>query len=328
MKFRTEIICSTVNLPIGYQDKIMAFGSCFTENIGNRLSALKYDIDINPFGIQYNPASIAQGLNHIISGKAIELSALFEYNDSWHSFLHHSDFSDLSPERALHKMNNRLEKAANSIRKTNFLILTLGTAWIFKLKENSLVVNNCHKLPSDKFDRKRLSVEETIAELKKPLEILCSANPDLQIILSISPIRHLKDGLHENQLSKATLLLAAEELCSTFKNMYYFPAYEMLMDDLRDYRFYATDMSHPSNQAIDYIWEKFETSCLSAEENKLRNDLSSINEAMNHRLFNPNSENSRKFANAQLNKIEAIKKQASFINFERELAYFNSILND
>jgi hypothetical protein len=306
----------------------MALGSCFTENIGNRLSALKYDIDINPFGIQYNPASIAQGLNHIISGKAVELSALFEYNDNWHSFSYHSDFSDQNPEKALIKMNKRLENAANSISKTNFLMITLGTAWIFTSKENSLVVNNCHKLPADKFTRKRLSVEETVDELKKPLEILCSSNPNLQIILSISPIRHLKDGLHENQLSKATLLIAAEKLCSAFKNMYYFPAYEMLMDDLRDYRFYATDMTHPSNLAIDYIWEKFETSCLLAEENKLRKDLSAISEAVNHRLFNPNSENSRKFAAAQLKNIEAIQKQASFINLEQELNYFNSILNN
>jgi hypothetical protein len=326
MKFRTEIFPEKISKPIAYGNKILAIGSCFAENIGSRLTALKYDVDINPFGIQYNPASIADGLNRIISGKGFEMKELFEYNEAWHSFSHHSDFSDESPNIALAKMNNRLEKAANNIGKTNFLMLTLGTAWVFILKENSAIVSNCHKLPAHTFLRKKLSVEEAFTLLKKPLEILCASNPDLQIILSISPIRHLKDGMHENQISKATLFLAAEKLSLEFENIHYFPAYEMMMDDLRDYRFYASDMTHPSSQAIDYIWEKFEESCLLTNEGQLRKEISRLIMAVNHRLFNPDSEKSRKFARTQLGIIEALKQEASTISFEPEFEYFNSIL--
>ncbi len=327
MKFRTELIPQKISSPIAYDHQILALGSCFAENIGGRLAALKYRTDINPFGIQYNPATIAEGLLRIISAKQFEKSELFEFNNEWHSFAHHSDFSDANPENALEKMNNRLEITTNTIRETNFLMLTLGTAWVFILKENSTIVSNCHKLAAEKFIRKRLSVEDIFSLLKKPLEDLKSTNPDLQIIISISPIRHLKDGLNENQLSKATLLLAAEKLCAEFKNMYYFPAYELLLDDLRDYRFYASDMTHPSAQAIDYIWEKFEESCLNYNESQLRKEIGQLVQAVNHRLFNPTSEKSRKFAAAQIKLIEAIKNKASHLNFNYESAYFSSIIN-
>jgi hypothetical protein len=224
-------------------------------------------------------------------------------------------------------MNSRLETTVNSIKKTNFLMLTLGTAWVFILKENSTIVSNCHKLPDEKFIRKRLEVADIFSLLKKPLEDLRTINPDLQIIISVSPIRHLKDGLHENQLSKATLLLAAEELCAEFENMYYFPAYELLLDDLRDYRFYASDMTHPSIQAIDYIWEKFEESCLNYNESQLRKEIGQLAQAVNHRLFNPRSEKSHKFAEAQLKLIEILKNKASYLNFNYESTYFKSITN-
>jgi hypothetical protein len=327
MKFRTEIFPEKLKSQINYSHQIMALGSCFAENIGSRLLALKYNIDINPFGIQYNPASIAEGLNRIISGNAFEFSDLFEYQGEWHSFSHHSDFSDGIPEMALSKMNSRLEAAVNSISKTNFLMLTLGTAWIFAQKENSVIVNNCHKLPSANFIRKRLSVEETIACLELPLKKLTAANPNLQIIISISPIRHLKDGLHENQLSKASLLLAVDRLCAEMANIHYFPAYEILIDDLRDYRFYASDLTHPSEQAIDYVWEKFEENCLQSTESQLRKDIANLVQASNHRLFNPKSEKSRKFAQSQLQAIEVLSHKNSTLNFEKEYAYFSSILN-
>jgi hypothetical protein len=327
MKFRTEIKPDKIKSQITYGDSILALGSCFAENIGSRLDALKYHIDINPFGIQYNPASIADGLNNIISGKAFQLSDLFEYQGEWHSFLHHSDFSDEDPLEALSKMNKRLESAANSITTTNFLMLTLGTSWIFSLKENSTIVNNCHKLPAANFTRRRLSVEETVACLELPLKKLTIANPNLQIIISISPIRHLKDGLHENQLSKASLLLAVDTLCTKFENIQYFPAYEIVMDDLRDYRFYASDLTHPSEQAIEYVWEKFEESCLLSKESQLRKEISNLVQASNHRLFNPKSEKSFKFAQSQLQLIEALKQKNRGLNFEKETQYFANIIN-
>jgi len=328
MKFRTELNPDKLSKAISYDNQILALGSCFAENIGGRLAALKYQTDINPFGIQYNPATIADGLQRIISGTAFEISDLFEYDGEWHSFSHHSDFSNENPKIALEKMNIRLKNASNSICKTHFLMLTLGTAWFFLHKEKQAIVSNCHKLPAETFIRKRLKVEDIVILLKKPLDDLTSINPDLQIILSISPIRHLKDGLHENQISKATLLLAAEKLCSEFKNIHYFPAYELMLDDLRDYRFYASDMTHPSNQAIDYIWEKFEESCLKSNDNQLRKEISQLAQAVNHRLFNPTSEKSRKFAAAQLKLIGAIKKQAPYLNFDSETAYFNAIIHN
>lgn len=327
MKFRTEVFPEKIAKPIAYGNKILALGSCFTENIGGKLERLKYDININPFGIQYNPASIADGLNRIIEGKLFELSDLFEHNGEWHSFMHHSDFSDEVAENALLKMNRSLELAANSIRKTDILLITFGTAWIFSFAANASLVNNCHKLAADKFYRSKLSVDEAYNLLKKPLETLTSMNPDLHIIISISPIRHLKDGAQENQLSKATLLLCAEKLSTTFKNLYYFPAYELLMDDLRDYRFYASDMTHPGSQAIDYIWEKFEESCLNAAEHQIRKEIGQLMQSFHHRLFNPNSDRSRKFALSQLGVIDKIKQKFPFNDFEQESDYFNSILN-
>ncbi len=305
----------------------MAFGSCFVENIGAKLSALKYSIDINPFGIQYNPSSIGQGLERLLSGNHFKETELFEYQGIWHSFYHHSDFSGRNRETCLSEINCRLESAASNLLETDFLLLTLGTAWVFALSDTDEVVNNCHKLPAVRFKRFRLSVEEVVEKLEIPIQKLIALNPNINIIITVSPIRHLKDGFNENQLSKATLLLACEKLSEKFPTLSYFPSYELMLDDLRDYRFYKSDLIHPNEQAIDYIWEKFETAFLENSEASLRKDIEKLSIAAAHRVFNPQTAESRQFAQLQLQKIVALKKRQPSLNFETEEKWFNSLIN-
>ncbi len=305
----------------------MAFGSCFVENIGEKLSVLKYSVDVNPFGIQYNPSSIGQGLERLLSGNHFKETELFEYQGIWHSFYHHSDFSGRSRENCLLKINSRLESAASNLLETDFLLLTLGTAWVFALSDTDEVVNNCHKLPAVRFKRYRLSVDEVVEKMEISIQKLIAVNPNVKIIMTVSPIRHLKDGFNENQLSKATLLLACEKLSEKFSTLSYFPSYELMMDDLRDYRFYKSDLIHPNEQAIDYIWEKFETAFLDNSEAALRKDIEKLSIAAAHRVFNPQTAESRQFAQIQLQKIDALKKSQPYLNFETEEKWFNSLIN-
>lgn len=327
MKFSTELHPTTLQKQIRYSNRIMAIGSCFTENIGNKLGALKYNLDINPFGIQYNPASIAKGLDRIISGTAFKETELFEYQGLWQSFMHHSEFSATDPIQVIAYMNQRLQKAHSTIKQTDFLLLTLGTAKVYSDVQNGEIVNNCHKLPAQYFHSFRLDVKEAASLLISPLQNLRELNPNINVLITISPIRHLKDGFHENQLSKSTLLLAAEKIIQELDFVSYFPAYELMMDDLRDYRFYASDMTHPSELAIDYIWGKFETHCLLQEEADIRKEVLKIVQAAAHRLFNPELESSLIFAEKQLQKIMKLQKKHPFLIFEKEIQYFNSILD-
>lgn len=315
MKWHTELSIVPISNSISYRHQIMAIGSCFTENMGQKLRNLKYRIDINPFGVQYNPASVAQGLDRLLSGKAFDESELFFHQGLWQSFAHHGSFSNIDKECCLLQINSQLETSHHCLFETDFLLLTLGTAWVYALPDNNMVVNNCHKMPASHFKRFRMSVEEVVAVLEKPLKQLLERKPNLNILLTVSPIRHLKDGFHENQLSKATLLLAIEILSERFTNCLYFPAYELLIDDLRDYRFYTSDLLHPNDSAIDYIWEKFEESCLNSSENTLRQEVKKIIQSANHRLLNPDSEESKLFLAAQLKKIAELEAKWPELKF-------------
>ena len=257
MEFRTRVELPEKGPEIKHSDSLMLWGSCFAENVGNLLTDNKFSCDVNPFGILYNPLSIAKALQQLLEEKVYELSDLEYRNGQWFSLMHHTSFSSADSRQTLQCINERLESAARSLKTVNWMIFTWGTARVYEWKENGEVVGNCHKLPDRLFSRRLLEVDE-ITRLYTPLlDRIRQVNPGVRFLFTVSPIRHAKDGMHGNQLSKATLLLAADYLCSRYSDCHYFPSYEIMMDELRDYRFYADDMLHPSPLSIPGTSKRF-----------------------------------------------------------------------
>ncbi len=323
MDFRLKVRIEPSALRISHEDKLMMLGSCFTENIGKLLAQHKFDIDINPFGITYNPISIVNGLDRIIDGKRMKEEDLFFYNDRWNSYAFHGRFSDESIERTLLGMNKRIEQAAENIQKTNILLLTFGTSFIYRLKTTNEVVNNCHKLPAEQFEYEMVPANEIIKVYVGLLEKLVEINPSLQILLTISPVRHWKNGYFSNNLSKSNLVSVIHYFINRYSNVNYFPAYEILLDELRDYRFYEDDMLHPNKLAIRYIWEKFSEVYFVQETKDMNRELQSIIQAKNHKPFNPNSKSHLKFRKTSLNKINDMKARFPYLNLDDEEMYFS-----
>lgn len=268
----------------------MTLGSCFAENIGKKLTDAYFEVDINPFGVLYNPVSIQNSIERLIENKSVTEADLFENRKLWQSFSHSSLFTDISPEGCLDKINSRLQRAAGFLQQTNFILITFGTAWVFENIESGRVVSNCHKLPATAFLRRRLTVEEIVAGYTKLINELIHKLPHLKLIFSVSPIRHWKDGAHENTVSKSTLLLAIDALQKQFEQVYYFPAYEIQLDELRDYRFYAADMLHPSDVAVDYIWSRFADTYFDDTTVKIKKELEQLTAGLAHRPLHPESE--------------------------------------
>jgi hypothetical protein len=284
-KFHTTVEIPMFKKQTGYSKKNMFLGSCFTENIGNRMAELKYNIDINPFGILYNPLSVANGLRILLDKKVFTSEDLVEYDGLWHSFFHHGRFSLPNKKETLDIINNRIKTSAEFLKSADFLFITFGTAWVYKYKKTGQTVSNCHKIPANEFERMRLSVDEIVQEYKELFSEIRKINPSIQVVFTVSPIRHWKDGAVENQRSKAILLLAIDKLIGDLGHDFcsYFPAYEIVMDELRDYRFYAPDMLHISEVAIDYIWEKFEKSLIDPESQHTAKKVDKIVRAANHK---------------------------------------------
>lgn len=285
MKFRTEIPVQSSDFKISHDCRIAMSGSCFAENMAAKFLDAGFSIDINPFGIAYNPFSLSHNLNRLLDDKPYGAEELFEDNGIYHSFSHHSRFSGTDPDEVLIKINSRMETALAFLETANVLIITFGTAYVYRLQSTGAVVSNCHKLPAKSFTYKRLSIEDITAEWNNLINRLQTFNPKLRILFTVSPIRHWKDGAHENQLSKSILLLSIDELLHNHSNCFYFPAYEILLDDLRDYRFYAEDMFHPSSQAIDYVWEKIKEAWFDNETLKKTLDSEKNSRASNHIPF-------------------------------------------
>ena len=319
MNFRMPVELPENVTEIRHSERIMLFGSCFAENIGNLLQENKFRCDVNPLGILYNPMSISKALAQILEGKRYAEEDLFFAGGLWHSWMHHSDFSASSSEECLDRINARLEKAAEELASADWLVMTWGTAYAYLLKDTEEVVGNCHKQSEKMFRRLRLSVEAMVDECLSVLEKCRSVNPKLKVLLTISPIRHAKDGMHGNQLSKATLLLAADELCRRCPDCFYFPSYEIMMDELRDYRFYADDMLHPSKMAVEYIWECFCRCYFSKETHGVMTEWAEIKKALAHKPFHPDSEAYRKFLSQIVLKIARIKEKLPYLEVEKEL---------
>ena len=325
-EFRTTVKIPESNLSIDHRTPLAMIGSCFTDNVGKRMQRYKFPIDINPFGVIYNPASVSKSLGFIAAGTQFGKVDLQYANGQWFSFHHHTSFSHSDANKALQQINSRLARATEFMRKANALFITLGTSWVYEHKKAGIIVSNNHKLPSNQFHRYRLDVEQIVNYLAGAITKLRTQNPGLQVIFTISPIRYWKDGPAENQLSKATLIVAVHQLIEKLKNTDYFPAYEIMMDDLRDYRFYNDDMIHLSNTAVQYIWDKFRKVYISSQAEHLMRKLEKIVKATEHKPFNHNSDRFKEFARNSLSRIEQLQKQFPFLDFSEEIHYFQSYI--
>lgn len=264
MEFRTTVRPLDCRGMLSHSSPVMLLGSCFSDNIGERMRRSLFPVMVNPFGTLYNPLSIKMVLERFLSGAFIEESDLVSNGRLYHSFMCHSSLSSTDPHKVVDVVNSRIESAGKFIKTVKAVIITLGTAWVYRLAPTGDVVANCHKFPSSHFTRDILTVEEATAALSAIADMLAAVDKDIKVIFTVSPIRHMADGAHGNQLSKSTLLLAVDNVCRCRESVMYFPSYEIMMDDLRDYRFYAADMTHPSDVAKDYIYDLFMQSYYSA----------------------------------------------------------------
>lgn len=319
MEFRTK-----VDLPVGvpfinHSDVLMLWGSCFAENVGKQFADNKFRCDINPFGVLYNPLSIAKALGQVVCHKRYVESDLRHEQGVWYSLMHHSSFSSDNVEYCLEKINRRLQKAEETLAQAQWIIFTWGTSWVYEWKETGEIVGNCHKLPERLFTRRILKVEEIVGEYRSLIETLLSLNPRLHCLFTVSPIRHVKDGMHGNQVSKAVLLLAAQCLVEQFPSCVYFPSYEIMLDELRDYRFYADDMLHPSSIAIDYIWECLSKTFFSPSTKSILKEWEKIKKGLEHRPFDAQSEQYQRFLSQILLNIEELKEKFTYLDVQNEI---------
>jgi len=318
MEFRTIVNIADSTLRIDYHSQLMLLGSCFAQSIGKYLCDNKFNVIVNPFGILYNPASIAKVLLRLHNKIHFTQEELFLHDGLCHSFLHHGDFSNPIKEECLANINQEYEKAAANLFQTDTLIITFGTAYVFENRKTSEVVANCHKLPASQFSRSRLTVKQIVTEWTELIRVLRSDNPDLNLLFTVSPIRHWKDGAHENQLSKATLLLAIDEICRNHNNIYYFPSYELMLDDLRDYRFYAEDMIHPNDTAVKYIWDAFKDTFFDSQTENIIKEWQHIKLAVSHRPFNPDTAEHKQFLRQTLLKLDAFCEKYPYFDCSKE----------
>jgi hypothetical protein len=305
--FQTKIDIPVSEIRISYEDCIMTLGSCFAENIGNKLKDVYFETDINPFGVLYNPVSIRDSIELMLRNKVFTNEDIFEYNSFWQSFSHSSLFTDISAGECLNKINTRMISSIEFLQNTQILLITFGTAWVFEEKKSGTVVSNCHKLPACDFIRRRLTVKKIVADYNELIINLQTIYPSINIIFSVSPIRHWKDGAHENNISKSILIIAIDELQKQYDNVHYFPAYEIQMDELRDYRFYAPDMLHPSEVAVDYIWRRFSETYFTDRTLQLKKRIEQYVADCAHRPFQPDSIEYKKFLlNTEKRKTEIL----------------------
>jgi hypothetical protein len=307
MNFTTPVNIKP-NKTIDHNSRIVMLGSCFAENIGKKLIDCGFNVVMNPMGILYNPISIFSTLSRIIEGREFTENELFQHNGLWASFMHHGTFSHSDKSEALRLMNEKLHEGHKQLKNATHLIITFGSAEVYE--HNGLVVSNCHKLPSREFTHRLLSIDEIITSSIS----LSSLNPQLSTIFTISPVRYLGNGAHHGQINKATLLLATEQLCQT-TGAKYFPSYEIMMDELRDYRYYAADMIHPSEIAVEYIFERFTATYLTEEAIRTAEEVLKIKKSLSHRPLHPDSDEYIKFKKKLSQQIDAIVKKYPDIKF-------------
>jgi hypothetical protein len=319
-RFRTIVEFSASGEKIGYQSRCLFMGSCFTEEIGGRMLSHKFPAMINPFGTLFNPASICDNLEMLIEGKVLSDNDLFMHNGIWFSFSHYTGFDRQDRQECLSLINKSLLEASSWIRQCNYIVITLGTAWTFIYNATGKLVANCHKLPSADFTRKLLDPEEICERYDHMLGALKNINPGARIIFTVSPVRHWKDGAVNNQLSKSILLLSIHRLMEKHQIISYFPAYEIFMDELRDYRFYASDMLHPSETGSAYVWERFCDAWLDETSKKTMAGVTAILKAFAHRPKQTDIPNLKKFTENLLKQIDQLTLSNPNLDFSPEIA--------
>ena len=313
MKFRTNIKLDRERNQIDYNSKLLLIGSCFSENISKKLDHFKFQSNSNPFGILYNPIAIENLITNSINQKVYSETDIFQLNERWHNFDAHSDCSATSKNEILTNLNNAITDTKSQLKKVSHLIITLGTSRVYRYIESDCIVGNCHKIPQKKFLQELLSVKQIIASLENIITLVKSENPSVNIIFTVSPIRHLKDGFVENMQSKSHLISAIHQVIDKRKNIYYFPSYEIMMDDLRDYRFYNEDMIHPNNVAINYIWKQFQNVWISENSSSIMKEVDNIQKGLAHKPFNANSTKHKEFLTKIQSKIEKLKTEHQII---------------
>jgi len=299
---------------ISHKSPVFLIGSCFTEHVGNKLLENKFDTFINPTGIIFNPISVVSALKNVFDQKEYLAENLSVHNEKWISFQHHGSFSSYNKAECLTRINTSIENAHQHIKKSKTIFITFGSAWVYEY-ESFGVVANCHKIPNKEFAKRLLSVKEILTAFNQIKEALKNFN----VVFTVSPVRHVKDGLHENNLNKATLLLAINNLVEQHPNYHYFPAYELVIDELRDYRFYKDDLVHPTELAVNYVWEKFMNCYFDSGTQSLIEAIQKIKLAANHKPFNFESKEHQLFISKQISLMNDLSKQHDFLNFKDEV---------
>lgn len=315
MQFTTKIPIQKFQNPITYESKIMALGSCFAENMSEKFNYFKFQNSVNPFGIIFNPVSIEKLVNRIVNKIEFTEKDIFFHNDLWHCYEVHSELSNPNKEQFLATLNDLIHSTYNQLNNSTHIIITYGTSWVYKNIESNEIVANCHKVSQKQFSKEILSIETIEKSIQNTIQLIQKINPNCNFIFTVSPVRHIKDGFVENQRSKAHLISAIHSNNQQPSTNNYFPSYEIMMDELRDYRFYGEDMLHPNQTAIDYIWIKFFENCIDEKEFSLMNQVCEIQRALKHRPFNPNSESHQKFLKNLNSKIQLLQNQFPFLEF-------------
>lgn len=316
MDFRTQFPVKAIVPGMDFNSRIFLTGSCFVENIGEKLDYYKIRNFRNPFGILYHPAAIEKLITKSVNRERYTSSDIFYYNERWHCFDAHSELSDASESSLLNKLNSNLQETFEYLKDATHVVITLGTSWVYRNINSDKTVANCHKLPQKNFSKEITGVDELGIILKNIISAIKKINPEAGIIFTVSPVRHIKDGIIENQRSKAHLIVALQNILEEgFEFLNYFPAYEIMNDDLRDYRFYGKDLLHPTPVAVEYIWEKFIKAGFSSKTFEYFKEVEAIQKGLSHKAFNPEAESYKKFK-ASLNKrIMNLQKKAPFIQF-------------
>ncbi|KYP14970.1 GSCFA domain-containing protein [Flavihumibacter sp. CACIAM 22H1] len=325
MKWMTDIQWKGPEPGICYKDPVFLIGSCFTEHIGNKLQELKYSVLQNPHGILFDPISVCNSLVSYLENKRYQEEDLFYYNELWHSWSHHSRFSGIHKQAVLEGMNAAREAATEFLKKSRWLIITLGSSYSYRLTEKGeYPVANCHRYPAQHFRKHLCSIDETVAALDNVLHRLFRFNPSLEVIFTVSPVRHLRDGVVENNRSKARLLEAVHHLVDKFNRLHYFPAYELVIDVLRDYRFYDIDLAHPNYQATSYVLEQFKQTYIQPDAQLLMDKIQQVVIAGKHTAFQPETTAHKNFLQNFAQKTRELQDAYPYLDFSRELAYFQS----
>jgi len=315
MKLQTKIPLTPQKNQIDYNSKVLLLGSCFVENIGEKLDYYKFPILQNPFGILFQPSAIEHLISRAVNDEPFTEEDIFFYNEQWHCFEVHSSLSNQSKDEFLKRLNKKRTQLLDFIKSATHIVFTFGTSWVYENIDTNSFVANCHKIPQKKFNKKLLSVDELTIALNNTVSFIRSINTNANIITTVSPVRHVKDGIVENTRSKAHLIASLHQVVNSAERVYYFPSFEIMMDELRDYRFYKEDLIHPNNTAISIIWEAFIQAWISSETEPIQKEISSIQMGLQHKPFYPESKAHQLFLQDLKKKIELLQKKIPSIKF-------------